>query len=138
MKRNGTKIDFNGDDNVILFKSSDLDNLKDQSNIVSINLFINEIYFNDAYFELDDDNTLYLTYLSNIGNAEFGFIDLGNITELKIDLFVEYNKESGKVKYECDLEKDDILDNILDDVSNYITKTGQLNLLNYEVKLYAK
>ena len=116
---------------LVIFNSKSLELVLNQSEVVKIDCFIDEVIINNNEFELNNDNLLLVTEKSNFVNELPEYCVLVDEDfSINMDLEIDFGGEIGIKTYDeiqlFELEND-ILDNAHDDMSSWITKETELN-----------
>lgn len=116
---------------LVIFNSDSLDLVFNQSEVLEINCFINEVIINNNEFQLNTDNLLLVTTKTNfIDKLPEHCVLVDEDFCINMDLVINYGGEFSLRLYEdiqfIELEND-ILDNAHDDMSSWITSEMELN-----------
>lgn len=130
---------------LVIFNSVSLDLILNQSDVVKIDCFIDEIFINKTEFKLNDDNLLLITEKTNFIELPEHCVLVDEDFSINMDLEIDFGGEYGLKKYN-DIQmfelENDILDNAHDDMSNWIASEIELNpdkdLILNEINIFVK
>lgn len=116
---------------LVIFNSDSLDLVFNQSEVLEINCFIDEVIINNNEFQLNTDNLLLVTTKTNfIDKLPEHCVLVDEDFCINMDLEIDFGGDYGLKVYDniqmFELEND-ILDNAHDDMSSWITSEMELN-----------